>query len=180
MIIEKLTSGKHNVADFDCADDERYAPLNDYIRRYVSQNDRRLNTATYVLVTDEDQVAGYYTTTVKQVDADLLPPEEKAGMYPIPVALLGRLAVDKRYRRKGFGELLLVDALRRIARAGAEVGIRAVEVVAKDERARSFYARYGFTSLLDDTLHLYLPLKALAGSALMGGVSSPGYEYPLG
>ena len=56
------------------------------------------------------------------------------------------------------GEALLFDALVRTLRIADDVGVVALEVWAKTERARAFYERYGFQSLIDDELHLYLPL----------------------
>lgn len=169
MRIEKLKP-EHNVDDFNCGDNPIYAPLNEYVRRYAGQNDRRYNTATYVLLNDDDnRVIGYYTTTVKQLDAAVVPASEKLGRYPMPVALLGRLAVDKNYQGNKYGELLLVDALRRITRVATELGIRAIEVTAKDEKAQSFYKRYGFQPLLDDSLHLYLAVKVIVNTPLITG-----------
>jgi ribosomal protein S18 acetylase RimI-like enzyme len=164
--IEKLTS-EHNRSAFNCGDEEQYRPLNDYIRLYATQNDRRHNTATYVLVPDDSKrVIGYYTITVKSLEAANVPNEEKLRGFPMPVALLARLARDKEFAGQGIGELLMVDALRRIGRAATEVGIRAIEVDAKNERARAFYEKYGFKPLLDDTLHLYLPIRVLLKSKL--------------
>ncbi|MGQ0562495.1 MAG: GNAT family N-acetyltransferase [Gemmatimonadota bacterium] len=87
--------------------------------------------------------------------------------YPIPVAHLGRLATCQSVRGQRLGEALLFDALQRTIRVADEMGIVAMEVWAKTERARAFYARYGFASLIDDRRRLYLPL-ASARQAMAG------------
>jgi ribosomal protein S18 acetylase RimI-like enzyme len=71
------------------------------------------------------------------------------------------LAIDLKSQGKGLGELLLVDALERVVQASEQLGIYAVEVRALNENARRFYLKYGFTALLDDELHLYLPMKTI-------------------
>lgn len=163
MRFERL-SAEHDRSAFDCGE----APLNEFLRQYASQNDRRHNTRTFVLLPDDsNRVIGYYTTMVKSLEAAVVPEEEKLRNYPMPVALIARLAVDKAFQGQKLGSLLLIDALKRIVRAAAEVGIRAIEVEAKTERAARFYTHFGFQPLLDDHLHLYLPLRTLLKSKLV-------------
>lgn len=77
------------------------------------------------------------------------------------MALVARLAVDHTARGQRLGETLLIHALRSAQRAAKIVGLYAVVVDALDQTARSFYLKYGFNSLTDDHLHLYLPMKAI-------------------
>ena len=86
---------------------------------------------------------------------------ENLPRHPVPVALVGRLAVDKEARSQRLGETLLIHALQSAQRAAKIVGIYAVVVEALDESARSFYLKYGFNELTDDQLHLYLPMRAI-------------------
>jgi predicted GNAT family N-acyltransferase len=81
--------------------------------------------------------------------------------HPVPVALIGRLAVDLTARRRRLGETLLIHALRSAQRAARIVGTYAVVVNALDESAKNFYLKYGFQELADDHLHLHLPLKTI-------------------
>lgn len=88
-------------------------------------------------------------------------PEElrkKLPKYPLPVALIGKLAVDKTAQGRGLGQTLLVDALKRVARIADQMAILAVEVHAIDERATQFYQKYGFQQFHDHSSHLFLPL----------------------
>ncbi|MBX3410699.1 MAG: GNAT family N-acetyltransferase [Phycisphaeraceae bacterium] len=81
--------------------------------------------------------------------------------YPVPVALLGRLAVDTGLRGRGLGSHLLLDALCRVDRAGRPLGIHAVEVVAIEDASKQFYLKYGFTEWRDDPHHLSISMKTI-------------------
>jgi ribosomal protein S18 acetylase RimI-like enzyme len=80
----------------------------------------------------------------------------------VPAILIGRLAVDRRYRGQGLGRLLLVDALLRSLAISRQVGAMAVVVDAKDDAARSFYEQYGFTRFVDHDNRLFLPMATIA------------------
>ena len=155
IIIERL-SPHHRRNDFDCGVED----LNVYLQRYSGQHERKGIGRTNVAIREgETRVLGYYTISSSAVAFDVVP--ENLPCYPVPVALVGRLAVDKSARGQRLGEALLIHALRSALRAAKIVGIYAVVVDAGDESARSFYLKYGFNELADDRLHLYLPLKAI-------------------
>ena len=105
------------------------------------------------------RVLGYYTISSSGVAFDVVP--ENLPRHPVPVALIGRLAVDITARRRRLGETLLIHALRSAQRAARIVGIYAVVVNALDESARNFYMKYSFEELMDDRLHLYLSMKTI-------------------
>lgn len=156
FVIERLSS-YHNRRDFDCGIEE----LNSYLQRYSGQHERKGMGRTYVATKESDtRVLGYYTISSSAVAFDVVP--ENLPRYPVPVALVGRLAVDHTARGQRLGETLLIHALRSALRAARIVGIYAVVVDALDESAKNFYLRYGFNELTDDRLHLYLPMKAIA------------------
>ena len=155
ITIEKLSS-RHNRHDFDCGVDE----LNSYLQRYSGQHERKGMGRTYVATKEtNDRVIGYYTIASSAVSFDIVP--ENLPRHPVPVALIGRLAVDKTARRQKLGETLLIHALNSAHRAAKIVGIYAVVVDAFDESARNFYLKYGFNELIDDRLHLYLAMKTI-------------------
>jgi GNAT superfamily N-acetyltransferase len=155
LIIEPLTT-KHDRSSFDCGEPS----LNTYLKQYARQNDEKGLGRTFVAVEPgRTQIEGYYTISTGAVIFDRVP--EKLPRYPIPVVHLGRLAIDLKSQGKGLGELLLIDALKRSAQVSEQLGIYAVEVRALNENARKFYLKYGFTSLLDDEMHLYLPMKTI-------------------
>ena len=153
--IEPLNSS-HGRQLFDCGEPS----LNDFLQRFARQNDTRGLGRTFVAVhAGETAIMGYYTIASGALTFDTVP--EKLPRYPIPVIHIGRLAVDLRARGQGLGEWLLIDALRRAALIAEQLGIYAVEVRALNDAARAFYLKYGFVALLDDPLHLYLPMKTI-------------------
>jgi predicted GNAT family N-acyltransferase len=87
-------------------------------------------------------------------------PEElfrKLPRYPnVPAVLLGRLAVDKDFKKQWLGGVLLADAIRRVTRS--EIASFGLLVDVKDESAKSFYQRHGFVSLPDSPMKLFLPM----------------------
>jgi GNAT superfamily N-acetyltransferase len=139
-------------------------PLDDFIRRLVSQYEKRNLGRTYVaLETGAQKVCGYYTLAASAVAFQNLPEAfaRKLPKHPVPVILLARLAVDQAAQGQGLGEILLFDALRRCLGLTDALGIHAVEVDAIDQQARAFYAKYGFVPLVDSELHLFLPVSTI-------------------
>lgn len=145
---------------FDCGN----AGLDDFLRRFARQSEDLAIARTFVAVKPKDlRVRGYYTLRTGQVEVKDLPPAETKRLprYPVPVIHLARLAVDRAAQGQGLGELMLLDALERALAASRGVAAYAVEVVALDGSARSFYLKYGFMELADDRLHLYLPMRTV-------------------
>ncbi len=101
-------------------------------------------------------------------DREALPLElaRRLPHYPVPAALLGRLAVDRAYQGRRLGELLLLDAARRVVRASAAIAVYALVVDAKSEQACSFYERYGFRSFPNAARRLFLPLDTFLKAGL--------------
>ncbi len=163
--IERLTK-EHERNEFDCdatGGDAGNRALNEFLIKYARQNADKGLGRTYVATrVGEKWVRGYYTLASGSVAFQTLPEEERRRLpkYPVPVALLARLAVDKTERGKGLGADLLMHALATILQVAEEIGILAVEVQAKNESAKRFYSKYGFASLVDDPLHMYLSLEA--------------------
>jgi ribosomal protein S18 acetylase RimI-like enzyme len=159
-IIEKLGK-RHDRAAFSCGIDA----LDAYLHRFAGQNEKAGISQHFVAVSagGDTRILGYYALSAGSVAFDVVPEHLRKQLprYPIPVAHLGRLAVDRSIQGQGVGEDLLIDALLRIMRAADQVGIHAVEVFAINDSARRFYRKYGFTSLADDKQHLYLPLSAV-------------------
>jgi ribosomal protein S18 acetylase RimI-like enzyme len=150
----------HDRAEFSCG----HGSLDAFIKQFASQNQKTGISRTFVaLEPGETFVRGYYSIAAGSVRFTDLAEEQRKRLpkYPIPVAHLGRLAVDKAARGRGLGSYLLLDALSRIARVERELGIHAVEVVAIDEAAKRFYLKYGFTELRDDPYHLYMAIKTI-------------------
>lgn len=108
-------------------------------------------------------VLGFYTLAAGAIAVADVPTDQLKGRPPteIPVVLLGRLAVASSAQRQGLGKLLLMDAMRRSLDVSQALAINALLVHALDNKARAFYQKYGFHSLLDDPLHLFLSTKTI-------------------
>lgn len=161
--IEKLQRG-HNLDPFDCGQEA----LNRFLIRYAFQNQQAGASQTYIALADEE-VAGYYTLVVGQVENSDAPERLNKGLarHPVPIMLLARLAVATSWQGKGIGSGLLKDAMLRTLQAADIAGIRAFAVHAKDDAARSFYERFDFIASPSDPYHLFRLLKDIR-AALRG------------
>lgn len=151
---------------FDCG----VEPLNDYLRKYALQNQKKDAARTYVATVEENRIVGYYTLVFGAVSIEETTPEISAGLgkYPIPIILLARLAIDKSEKGKGTGKFLLRDALLRAVRASEIAGLRAFLVHAKDESAKAFYERFGFQPAPHNEFHLFLKMSDIRASLEFG------------
>ncbi len=118
-----------------------------------------------MLTPDGRTIAGFYTLSQFAIELDVVP-EEIARKLPkyqyVPATLVGRLAVDSRYRGQDFGEILLMDALARCNLGSRQLASAAVVVDAKDDTAKMFYKKYGFLELPKVGNRLYLPMDSVA------------------
>lgn len=161
MLAIQLLGASHRREGFDCGD----AALNEFLLRQAGQQQRRGFGKTYVaLAEDGVTVAGYVTVSAGQVAAASLPIRSKLPRYPAPMLRIWRLAVDVRYQGKGVGQDLLAFALRLAAEFSQRVGLYAVVVDAKHDKAKAFYVKLGFIPCLDNALCLYLPIATLEQS----------------
>lgn len=136
---EKLQAG-HEVSAFDCGE----PVLNDWLRRRALQNQQSGASSTYVIL-DGMRVVGYYSLAAGSVARDTAPGRVRRNMpEPMPVVVLGRLAIDRAFQGGGLGRALLRDALLRIMSASEIIGVRAILVHALSERAKHFYEEHGF------------------------------------
>jgi ribosomal protein S18 acetylase RimI-like enzyme len=149
----------HDRAAFSCG----ALALDRYFREQVMQDVRRRATACYVAIdAATSKVAGYYTLAAAGVLLSDLPKTfaKRLPRYPsVPVARLGRLAVDTIYRGRKLGAALLWDAVARSLRS--EIAVFALVVDAKDDEAEAFYRHHGFVPFGGQAGQLVLPLTKL-------------------
>jgi GNAT superfamily N-acetyltransferase len=146
-------------------------PLDEYFARHAVANDREGIGRAYVLrrkAGDEPalpRILGFYTLSMSLIEASDAAKvlSKKLPRYPMPVALIGRLAIDERAQARGLGEKLLMDALRRVADASEIFGCIGVIVDAKDGNAEHFYAKYDFKTVHADKWprRMFLPLGVM-------------------
>ncbi len=153
---EIIPLGKQNRSDFSCGSEA----LDRYFKTQVTQDVRRRVSACYIaLDAAADVAAGYYTLSAADISLSDLPAEmiRRLPRYPsVPVARIGRLAVDRRYQGRQLGGALLLNAAMRAVRS--EVAVFALVVDAKDERASDFYRHHEFTAFGSSRLQLIAPL----------------------
>jgi GNAT superfamily N-acetyltransferase len=151
----------HDLLNFDSGE----PVLDDWLRRRALHNEASGASRTYVVCV-EKTVVGYYTLAVGAVAHSEAPGRVRRNRPdPLPVMVLGRLAVDKSLQRRGIGKGLLRDAVLRTVQASEIAGIRAILVHAISEPAKRFYEGCGFVASPIDPLTVVLTV-AEAGKIL--------------
>jgi len=149
----------HELEHFDCG----RPSLNEWLKKKARKAQQIGGSArTYVACTDNGRVVGYYALATGSVNREDAPGKVRRNMPdPIPVVILGRLAVDDSCKGQGIGPGLLKDALLRVLGAAEEIGIRAVLVHALDESARTFYLKQGFYEAPTDDQTLMITVQEI-------------------
>lgn len=158
ILIEVLAK-HHDRTTFSCGIPE----LDRYFKEQAGQDVKR-RTASVFVATLENRVIGFYTLSATAIARESLPVSiiRKLPKYPIPAVLLGRLAVALSMQGKKIGAILLVNAMKRALLASSTIGMYALIVDAKNERAKSFYQHFGFLPLEDQAMRLFIPLDTIA------------------
>lgn len=144
----------HELDTFACGNEA----LDLWLKRRARRNQADGASRTYVVCAGA-AVVGYYALAAGSVVAATAPGRVRRNMPdPVPVLVLGRLAIDRRYQKQGLGAALLRDAILRTVQAADIAGIRALLVHAIDEAAAAFYARHGFTASPIDPFTLMITL----------------------
>ncbi len=159
-LIEPFNKARHDRSHFDCGN----ILLNRFLREQVSPHTRKGISRSYVAVERTEEVAnkpvlGYYTLSAGSITFEDLPDQLRKQLpkHPLPIVLIGRLAIHVDHQGRGFGGVLLFDVLKRAEKISYELGIAAIGVEAKDEQAAGFYRHHGFKPLLGDPAKLILP-----------------------
>ena len=160
LIIEVLSKSHHR-DDFDCGN----AVLNHFLQKIARQHNEKGLSKTFVLIdaAHPDDIIAYMSMVVCEMLAQDIP-HQWVNKYPrrIPAAKLVELAVTKDKQRKGFGAILLVDAMQKTLHVSHTMGIAGLFVDAKDEAAKKYYHQFGFIALPDQLDNLFLPLSTIA------------------
>ena len=148
--VTKLLNVNHRKKDFFCGKEM----LDEYLHNQANQDvKRKLSTCFVKEDSETGLIQGYYTLSNSSIPKDFIPFEIQKKLprsyISLPVILLGRLAVDKRFHGKGLGQEILFDALYRCYLLSQKVGSFAVAVDPLDDEAENFYTKYGFIKLPD-------------------------------
>jgi predicted GNAT family N-acyltransferase len=156
VLLEKI----HNRTNFNCEEES----LTEYLKTQVNQDIRRKLATCFVIVDEIQNVTGYYTLTSESLGRELIPEKYSKQIpknYNAPVILLGRLARDSSKRGTELGEYLLLDALFRSYKLSNEsIGAMAVVVDPINQKAVTFYTKYGFEPL-SDSKKMFLPMNVI-------------------
>ena len=141
------------------------AELDEWLERHARVAAAVGSARTFVTLRDQ-RVAGYYALTAGAIERAAAAGRLGRGMprHAVPVVVLARLAVDLRDQNARVGRGLLRDAMLRTLAVADSIGVRALLVHARDERAAAFYARHGFEPSPTDPLHRVLLIKDLRAS----------------
>jgi GNAT superfamily N-acetyltransferase len=154
---EKL-SRSHDPSQFECGE----PALDTWLKRRALQNEESGASRTYVVLAG-DQLAGYYALAAGAIAHAGAAGRVKRNMPdPVPVIIIGRLAIASRFQGHGLGKALLRDAVLRTLRAAEIAGIRAILVHAISEAAKSFYEKHGFVQSPADRMTLMINVAEAA------------------
>lgn len=148
----------HRVNDFACGEPS----LDEWLKRRALNNQQSGASRTFVVVDEANQVLGYYALAAGAVAHQLATGAVRRNMPdPVPVLVLGRLAVDSRAQGIQLGAGMLQDAVSRAMTVSQNTGVRALLVQALNEQARGFYQHYGFVPSPHNPMTLMLCLHTL-------------------
>jgi len=140
--------------------------MDDWLRRRARANQASGASRTYVVCEDK-RVVGYYALASGAIAQAGVPGKFRRNMpEPIPVVVLGRLAVDRRFQGRGLGRAMFGDAARRVAHAADTIGIRGIVVHAISEEARGFYVALGFDAGPAGAMTLVVSLRDIRATLL--------------
>jgi GNAT superfamily N-acetyltransferase len=152
---------EYDLSQFDCGEES----LNTFLTEHLKRQHRGKFLRGYVLTTRETKprILGYYTLSGSCFEKAYLPSKTQQKRIPyknVPSVTLGRLAIDKRIQGQGYGELLVIHAMKTVYLASFAVGIHGLFVEALNHKAKDFYLKMGFIPLLaENAFTLFLPTK---------------------
>lgn len=157
-------SAEHRIDSFDCGKPK----LTEWLKAHALGNEGR-SSRTYVVLAntgpEAGDVVGYYTLATGGVARSEMPWKIRQDLpNPVPVMMLGRLAVDERHQKKGVGPAMLREAMQRTLNISQAAGVRALMVHAIDDEAVTFYLQYGFVLFPADSRTMFLPIETLAAA----------------
>ena len=148
---------KHSIQGFNSGEES----LDSWLKTKATKNQKENASRTYV-VSNNERVIAYYVLASSSVDGSSTTGRFRRNMpHPVPVVILGRLAIDLAYQNKGIGRALVRDAGLRVINAAETIGIRGLLVQAISTTAKEFYIKLGFEPSLIDPMTLMITLNDL-------------------
>ena len=154
-------TAEHRIEGFDCGKPK----LTNWLRVHALDNEGR-SSRTYAVAANTGPQAGdavgYYTLATGGVTRSEMPRKIRHDLpNPVPVMMLGRLAVDERHQKNGIGPAMLKEAMQRTLEISRSAGVRALMAHAIDDEAVTFYLKYGFLLFPAETRTMFLPIETL-------------------
>lgn len=153
---ETLTD-KHACNDFDCGEES----LNRWLKEHGHRSEGK-TSRSYVVCDTSGSVVGYYCLAAGSLAREAVPKKlQRNSPDPVPIIVLGRLAVDLEYQGQGIGSSLVLDAMRRAVAAAHVIGARGLVVNVLNEEVMNFYLSLGFEQTpLPDTV--IIPIETIS------------------
>ncbi|PVB59532.1 GNAT family N-acetyltransferase [Labrenzia sp. 011] len=162
---EPFDPDRHDRTAFSCGVDQ----VDNYFKKTANKLQKAGNVRVSVLLDADEQLLGFYAVNAHSVDYAELP-KKYARTRPshgsIPAAFISMIGVDQRFQGKGLGGVILVEALKKLAKASEEVGIAVVLLDVMDcgneeatKRRLAIYSGYGFWPLQGSPLRLFMPIQ---------------------
>lgn len=148
-----------SLSDFDCGVDS----LNSWIRKHANVNEQVGLSRTRLLVSSSGTIIGYQSLSAGSIPREHFPKKHARRYpgFPIPIILLGRLAVDQPFKRQKYGVALMMDALEETCKAANHIGATALIVDTLDD-AKDFYVKnFGFQETEANPHRLWLPMSII-------------------
>ena len=152
-----LLTENHEIKDFNCGE----GVLNDWLKKRALKNQTN-NASHTIVICQNNSVVGYYAIAAGSIERTQAPKPIARNMPEhIPIIVLGRLAIDKKYQRQRLGAALLKDALLRSLTISRDIGVRAILVHTLSKQAKEFYLQYGFVETPFEPMTLMLSISTL-------------------
>jgi ribosomal protein S18 acetylase RimI-like enzyme len=166
-IIEPFDPDRHERAGFSCGVEQ----VDNYFQKTANKLARAGNVRLFVMVSPQNELIGFYALNAHMVDYRELPARyarTRPGHGSIPAAYISMIGRDRRFGGKGFGAILLADALKRIAAAADAIGIAVVMLDVLDcgdpkkvKNRKAIYEDFGFMPLASNPLRMFLPVETV-------------------
>lgn len=152
----------HELVNFDSGEPS----LDEWLKQRVFKNQASGASRCFVLANNK-RVIGYYTLSAGAISRESTPKLMRRNMpNPLPVVLLGRLAINRHYHNKGLGSALLRDAMLRVVNISGNAGVFAILVHALSEQAKRYYISRGFIESPLQAMTLMMTLKTIRSTLL--------------
>lgn len=158
LLAPTLISAEHNLVDFNSGEPS----LDEWLKNRAIRNHASGASRCFVLCNNKKEVVGYYSLSAGAISRESAPKAMQRNMpNPLPVLVLGRLAIDKKYHNKGLGSALLRDAMIRSVGIAEDAGVFAILIHAISEQAKRFYLSRGFVESPFEPMTLFMTLQTI-------------------